>query len=545
MYNRIIILSAGILSGFSLYAQDTTKTQTIEITSAYKPVLRNAVKINFSGSQLPADTSRPNLYYSIPSQNLFYAYQPISLKPLALQMDTGFYLGNRNYIKAGFGSLSTPYLKAGLSMGDGKTALANITGSYISSKGNKIENQDYAKLNLNAAASYFLPNNEVFAKLELNKQDYYLYGYDHDLFQYDKKDIRNGFMDIEIAGGVKGITGGDLLISYAPRVSYSIFTNKEKLNEGSFRLDLPAQVKINADYAFKVEALADLTKYSTKNYIPNNYEFTNNVVQIAPSVLYKAELVNFNAGVTPAWNNGEFSLLPNILVEAQIAENTLMLQAGWVGRFVKNTYKNLSAINPWLNPMTVQLNTRETEYYAGIKATLGSHFNVSAKAGFLKYKDFALFINDTASADQKGFVTVYEPTASNFKLHGDISYINKDQFSLTAALTLNAFTGFKLHDKAWHSLPMEFTASARYMAIKKMALKADFYLFGGGKYIQKGNESKGLNGGADLSAGATYQLNKNFSLWMEANNIFNDTYQRWNRYTVYGTNFVGGILIHF
>ena len=68
--------------------KDTTKKTTIDITSSYKPVLRNAVKINFSASQLNADTSRPKLDYNIPPQNLFYSYQPIPLKPVALAMDS-------------------------------------------------------------------------------------------------------------------------------------------------------------------------------------------------------------------------------------------------------------------------------------------------------------------------------------------------------------------------------------------------------------------------------------------------------------------------
>src|SRR2546425_7060418 len=85
---------------FNSFAQrDTTKKQTIDITSSYKPVLRNAVKINFSASNLNADTSKPAIQYSIPAQNLFYTYRPVSLKPLALEHDSALELGSRNYLK--------------------------------------------------------------------------------------------------------------------------------------------------------------------------------------------------------------------------------------------------------------------------------------------------------------------------------------------------------------------------------------------------------------------------------------------------------------
>ena len=81
---RIILVVLCSISALYSYAQEPKQTQSIDINSSYKPVLKNAVKINFAGSQLPADTSSPKLVYKIPSQNLFYSYSPISLKPLAL-----------------------------------------------------------------------------------------------------------------------------------------------------------------------------------------------------------------------------------------------------------------------------------------------------------------------------------------------------------------------------------------------------------------------------------------------------------------------------
>ena len=51
-----VILLLTFLTKESTAQKDTTQ-QSINITSSYKPVLRNAVKINFSGSHLMADTS--------------------------------------------------------------------------------------------------------------------------------------------------------------------------------------------------------------------------------------------------------------------------------------------------------------------------------------------------------------------------------------------------------------------------------------------------------------------------------------------------------
>jgi len=110
---RIVLLGCGILlMTVSATAQvDTSKKRTVEVTSTFKPVLREAAKINFNATPPNADTAKPRLQYNLPNQNLLFAYQPGTLKPLALQVDSGGRWDNDSYIKVGFGSLRTPYLQ--------------------------------------------------------------------------------------------------------------------------------------------------------------------------------------------------------------------------------------------------------------------------------------------------------------------------------------------------------------------------------------------------------------------------------------------------
>src|SRR6185312_5253029 len=175
--------------------QDTTRRQTIEITSSYKPSLRNTVKINLYASPMAADTSRPRLAYNIPPENLFFAYQPVSLKPLSLQSDTSLKLGQRNELKLGYGNLSTPYVSGGFSFGDGKHNLANIYGNYISSRG-KIQNQDFSDWNVKGTGSIFSAKNETYAAVAFAQHEHYLYGYDHTSYNFLKSDIRRSFQDL-------------------------------------------------------------------------------------------------------------------------------------------------------------------------------------------------------------------------------------------------------------------------------------------------------------------------------------------------------------
>jgi hypothetical protein len=546
--NKVLFIFLTItLFGVNASAQrDTTKKQTIDITSSFQPVLRNAVKINFSGSQLPSDTSRPALGYTIPSQNLFYAYQPIALKPLALVQDTNLYLGDRNYLKAGFGSFSTPYVAAGVSFGDGKKSLLNLSASYIGSKGTDIKFQDYNQLRVKGTGSYFSGKNEVYAAATVSLDNYYLYGYNHAAYPVvQKSDIRQQFRETSVAGGVRNTVPTSSGINYNPNVALSFFANSGIASEASFLVDLPFDKSISDELNVSLEAKGDITNYETKNQqLPGLIKFSNNIWQIEPAVVYSTELVKVHGGLIPTWTNGQFAWLPDVYAEVKVQDKVFLVQAGWVGRYVKNTYRNLSAINPYIDFLTGQKNTKEIEYYGGIKATLGKHFNFNAKAGWITYRDLPLFINDTSS-DEKAFLVSNETKAKNLRLHGDINYINQDKFTVTAGVTFNGYTGLKVNDKAWHTLPVEFTSALRWWALKKLLLKADLYLFNGGKYLTKSNKSMALPSGTDLSAGAEFKINKQFSVWANANNILNDKYERWHNYQVYGFNFTGGILINF
>ena len=542
-YKLLVFLIANCLLPIVTFAQiDTAKKQTIDITSSYKPVLRNAVKINFSASHLNADTTKPKMNYTVPSQNLFYAYQPISLRPLALQQDTNLYLGIRNYIKVGYGNYSTPYVNAGFSFGDGKKMVVNLYANYISSKG-KIANQDYIQLQIKANAIFFTPKNEVYVGAQLSQNNNYLYGYNHSLYTFKKDSVRQQFQDLVLTGGVRNTTSGEYGISYNPNITVINFTNKNKVNESTVIANAPITKTFGDAFMLKIDAKADITSYTTKN-LASNIKFSNNVFQIAPSIAISSPRFSINAGIVPTWNNGVFVWLPNVFAEAQVKEKTFLIQAGWIGRYTKNTYRNLTALNPFLTTIPFHKNTKEIEYYGGIKATVGKHFSFNLKGGIVSFNDMPLFINDTAT-DNKAFNISNEKSVQSLRIHGDLSFINQDKFTLTAGLTFNGYTLLQSNAKAWNTVPMEITSSLRWWAFKQVLLKADLYAFSGGNYLTKGNKAQSFSGGTDISVGAEFKVNNRFSAWIDINNIANQKYQRWHAYEVYGLNVLGGIRVSF
>ncbi len=525
------------------YAQgDSTRHgQTVDITSSYRPVLRNAVKINLSASAFTADTSRPRLAYDIPPQNLFFSYQPIPLKPLSLQQDTALDLGLRNYLKAGFGNLATPYVKGSFSFGDGRTSLVNLKADYISSKG-QITNQDFSEVSIKGLGSYFTKSNEVYAGVGFSQHEYYQYGYDHGLHNYSKESLRRRYQDIQINGGLRNIAVNNLNVNYNPNIQANIFSRENQITESSLIADVPVEKKFGESVSFKVDAKADVTSLTNKS-TTSNVKTINNIFLVAPELIYYSDKFTFHGGITPTWDNGVLSVLPNIYGEAQLQHNILMVQAGWIGRFTKNTFRSLSAENPYMQDPGVLLNTKETEYYGGVKATVGKHFSFNAKVAYISYKNLPLFVNDTT--DGKSFVIKNESQVSDLLIHGDLNLVSQDKFTLTAAADINTYALFTDNTNAWHKIPVQLTGSFRWNAFKEVLLKADVFTFSGVPYLLKNNVEKKLPGGTDLSAGAEFKITDRFSAWMDLDNILNSKYQRWNNYPVYGFNIIGGLIMRF
>jgi hypothetical protein len=519
--------------------QDTSRRQTIEITSSYKPDLRNTVKINLYASPLTSDIAKPRLAYNIPPQNLFFTYQPVSLNPLALSADTSLQLGDRNQLKVGFGSFTTPYVAGAFSFGDGKKNLLNIYGNYISSRGN-IKNQDFSEINVKGEGSIFTPKNEIYANAGFAQHEYYQYGYDHLLDSFNKADIRRSYQDLSAGIGFRNIAVNDLNFIYDPHLEVHEFSRENKASETSLIFNLPAEKKFSESVSLKVTAIGNFDKFQVKN-LPGH--ITNNLFQLAPEFVYYSDNFTFHGGATPSWNNNTVAILPNVYAEVQLQQKVLMVQAGWIGRYITNSFRTLSAENPYMQDPTFLNNTKEVQYYGGIKATVGKHYSFNAKAAFITYNDMPLFVNDPA--DSKSFIIKNERRVDNLQIHGDMNFINQDKFTLTAGLDLNTYTGLLDNAKAWGLFPLKLNGSLRWNAFKQVLIKGDILAFSGAKALLSDGSEKTLKGGTDLSAGAEFKINKKFSAWLDFDNLLNSKYERWNNYPVYGLQVIGGILIHF
>lgn len=540
---KILFLGFGtVLLNTSFAQKDTTGKGGVTIVSSFKPVLREAAKINFNATPPSPDTTKARLNYEIPNQNLLLGYQPGSLKPLALAIDSVVKFDNSSYIKAGFGSLRTPYIQAGISLGDGETAGLNIYAKHVASE-SKRDFQKFSSTNIKLSGYFKSGNNLQWdAGLGMKRDRIYKYGYLPATLVFPADSLKQSFQTISGRVAFHNINKTEFGLTYAPEIKIDVFTDNLKNSESNTVLNAPLQKTIGKEFAVNLGITFDLTRFSPENKSAVN----NTMYYISPSVLYKTAQLNIQAGIRPSWDNSKFKMFPNILADVSTQDKRFTFQAGWTGYIRKTTYQYLAGQNPWLWLPGTLRNTWIEERFAGFKGTVGDHFSYAAKVGFNKLNNQPLFINDTTAAgDGKSFQVVYEDKMNVVNFSGELGYNVGEKFSMITGLIFNQYSGFQSQAKAWGMIPLEVKTNLRLQIIKDLWLKTDLFAWSGSQYLKKDNTPAKLDGAFDLNAGLEFKITKNINLWTQFNNLFNKEYQRWNQYPVYGFNFVGGVVFSF
>lgn len=521
-------------------AQDTLKQETIDIISTYQPKLRDAAKLNLTAALPGIDTARPRMLYQVPALNLYFMYQPVSLKPLALGKDSLNALQN-NFIKAGFGNYSTPLIQAGFGSNRNEQFNYGLYFNYTSSKGD-IKNQDYSAMNVLASGTYFTPLFEINGSVGYDRNVVHYYGYDHTLYDFKKGDVKQAFNQGTIQLGLKNRTQNDWAFKIAPRAKFMVFTDAWDRRENSVILNAPVSKQLIEDIYLKAEGVIDLSTYKEKG----KEQINNNVVAIHPALEIVKPGFTLHAGVNPTWTNNKFYLLPDIVNESHLIRKKVILSSGWISYIDKNSYRNLANKNPFIGGYPAiggLLNTRVEEKYTGIKGSFGSHFSYNTKFAAVSWFNLPLFVND--STDGKTFLMRNEAELRAFQLHAEVGYIEEEKFQLRLSGDWYNFTKQSTEVKPWHMVPFQANVYAQYTFAKKLHLDANLYAMSGAYYQLPNKDFAKTKGAWDLNAGASYDIGRNFNLWLNANNIFNTRYQRWNRYPTYGFNILGGVMIKF
>lgn len=524
-----------ILQG--MMAQDTARKQTIQITSSFKPTLKPAAKIYFNATPPPPAEIRRGMVYNVPPLQFVPSLQPISLKPLALQVDTALPRQWNNYVKVGAGNFRGLLAEAAMAVNKGKNTQFNVLAQHLSQKGN-LPLQQYGNTNVAAYLNTRVQKLELYGKASFRNNLNYLYGPDPTFINLPKDSMRRNYRSLALHTGLRNALINKYGVSYNPELKLDLFSDHQNATEYNASLDVPIEKKFVRSFSFLMLAHADVTRFNPHQAPAYN----NNVFFVNTALLIQTPNLKGRLGIRPTWDNGNFKMLSDVQLDYQLHGNEAILTLGWLGTVRKNNYLYLAGQNPFIAQPLAQFNTRIQQLFGGFKGTLAEQFTYRVTSGYTVFHGAPLFINNVRTAL---FDVSNEQRIRAIHTIGELSWMKQDKFQLRTSMELMRFVGVLTHQKAFHMLPMQLSAALRWQPDKDVTVKTDFFMWRGPFYFLTPNIVGRLNNAYDLNAGIEYRVAPAISLWLQCNNILNNRYQRWYNYEVLGFNLLGGIRLTF
>lgn len=558
-YFWMIILLAGVQTA---YAQRTLEEQ-INVVRAYRPVLADAVKIRKNPELSDTNQVRPKLNYLVTDEKLSNNSNPGPVpakQPLSV---TNEFIP-QVYGKAGAGNLGG---LLGEIYFNNKQDENNQYGLYFqhnSAKGD-FEHQKYNRTDIGGFGKF-----NIGQTASVNVNAAYRQKGNNFYFQDPLLDPAPGtpLPDTAVLDQNFGLLEGEIEIANLRTTSSDIVYG---LKLGGYTLSDEFESKENNFYisgligkqlgtfSINLAGNIDLTNLEAApgNNASEGLSLKNPIYRFQPYILFKNGSFTFKGGINLVGISDENAftgidkklfIFPDASIDFQLIDNYLALFAGISGDVVKNTMKDFSEQNAFMRNFTGLSNSREKyKAFGGIRGSFSSNVGFKAQVEYsnVDYQNF--IVNDTLN--QYGF-SVY-----NAAENGKRTVINAElnvRYSEAFRLNLGVWS-YKYEDdfvqRAWNVPTLKLYASPTYNYRDKLFLTADlFYVGESYAYLNSGTTGTSyevLDPYADLNIGAEYKINTNFGIFLNANNILNNEYQRYLNYPVMGFNMVGGLTFSF
>lgn len=540
-YELLRVAVTVFLSGIfhvSIIAQDTSAKQTVEIVSAYKPVFREAVKMNFSAQPLPPFVDPVKYNYKLPVQPLALQLVPVSLKAISLGEDSSSKLLNQDYVKIGYGNLRSPFADAGIHFGQGKLFSGLITASHFSQEGRR-RVQRFRFTDIKAAYTLHGDKHVLDGSIGYRRQVNWLYALDSSLLLSKDDSLRKPYQTAEFIVNWRNKNVKETGLRYQPGLKATFF-NDGRNTEKNILVQIPASFFLGSDYVLSLKGTMDFTFFNPAN--KNTY--TNHLYTLNGALEVFKTNWQIKAGVMPLNTGNKFYLLPDFYGEYRISQEQLLVMAGWGGSVRKNNYENLVNINPWINQPDSQFNTRVSDLYVGLKGRiLNNSLSFKFQFGLQQLRDQPLFEN---SKMPSVFEIRKEALINSLQSKAELQYRIDDRLQIQGSARINNFFGQQTESAPWHLIPVQLNAGITWKPLSRLVLNADCIGWRGSVYKRNIAGDKGrLPSVLDLNTGAEFRVNKRIFTWVQFSNLLNAAYQRWYQYPVFGFQIHGGIKLTF
>ncbi|PWI31354.1 TonB-dependent receptor [Flavobacteriaceae bacterium LYZ1037] len=548
---------------------DTIKTDVINVVKPYTPTISDAFKVKESPTiDDDETTTKKEVEYNIFSFPVASTFTPAKGKAAVVDKEKPMELFD-NYASLGFGSYTTVlgdvYLNHSLSKTD------NIGGSvrHHSSQGgiDDVLLDDYfydTKLNVNFSRK----ERDLSWNVEggFKHQIFNWYGLPQPYYDVTSPETQLGVSHTFYGGNLGGdIAFQDTYIKSAS-VMFRHFGDDQGSGENRFSADVAADIPI-ADIEISIKVMFDYLGGSFDRYynVDAENKYGNFNIGLAPTYRLVQDDLTLDLGVSLFYLNdteaseSKFYIYPNIAASYRVVDEVLIAYGGIKGGLIQNTYENFAEENKFVSPtLLVAPTDQQYHAYVGLKGKVSNNVSYNIKGAYFAESDKALFRHNEIqfiSPDENyqfgnSFSVVYDDV-STFNVGGEISVdisrnfklgLNADFFAYSTdneseawnlpSITGSLFMDYQI-DSHWYAGASLFYVGER----KDRVYETTFPVVSFGATT--------LDSYFDANTHVGYHINDRFSVFVKANNIANQNYQRWLNYPVQSIQILAGATYKF
>ncbi len=550
--------------GLSVSAQvkkpDTTNNnalnEEIEVIRPYKPILAEAVKLRRSPDLDAVKTYKAKLTYSLTDRKLELNSDIQKLQAQQLADEKSTELIN-NYVKGGIGSLST--FLGEVYVNNGKDEGLQV-GAYLKhfNQSGKLNEQKSSNTTLSVFGRSILDENTVSGRVTYKRNGLNFYGINPDSASLNPNPEKQALSFIEAEGElVKNYDENNSDFSYAAKANASLWSDKFNAKESYFTLNGYVNQRISS---LNLGAAAAVEFGKTKDDLTN---FGNNLLRLNPYIRLLVRGATVTAGINIVQEFGAYSstrIFPAITADFTLIPDFLQVFAEVKGDVTRNSLKEFTDLNPWLNSnINIKNSVEKLNISGGIKGTGGPGFGYQARFYIKQIDDMPLFVNNYNAFNK--FDVIYDfGKTKNTGLEGELSVQVSDALKWTGKLNIDDYKSAS-ETYSWFKPGLKVSSNLLYNIDKKITLNAAVAIQDGMKakiYVAQPVDALiytvpdpsiesivDVKGFVDLGVGADYRINNKFSVFAKANNLLNSTYSRYLYYQVNGFNIFGGLTYSF
>jgi hypothetical protein len=284
----------------------------------------------------------------------------------------------------------------------------------------------------------------------------------------------------------------------------------------------------------------------TKPAIDLDLSYKNMDAGILPAIQIKNDNLTANLGAKIFYQNDSIykkvQFMPDVNVHLNLIYEKLTVFAGVTGDLHQYSQSELYKHNPYLS-LKNTIHPRLTPYniFGGFNGAFSSSFSYEVRLGVQKIKNFAFYNYDGFAFGIGSYDIVYDDiTQSYFKTGLNIGVGKKFDLKLNLTYMQNHTDQLK---KALF-LP-DFDFKTIFILKPTDKLNFNITLNSVGKRSYQAGLDKSLNAYTDLNLGVRYNINKQFTAFVNAYNVLNQDYQIFYGYPVQKLQVMAGAAYRF